>query len=140
MAILIRKIPIKLQSDFNDKKNSKKFVYFIRTQFEFQNNVIFLNCFICIRLLVKMDPGRAMDVEQFLMDMIASGSDTAAHDEEAGDASNTDMYLNMSADGQSEDTRTVHQDCTGLEKFSPQPENYLLLTGKQYNKAVDPNG
>ena len=91
MAILIRKIPIKLHSDFNDKKNSKKFVYFIRTQFEFQNNVIFLNCFICIQLLVKMDLGRAMDVEQFLMDMIASGSDAAAHDEEAGDASNTDI-------------------------------------------------
>ena len=39
MAILIRKIPIKLQSDFNDNKNSKKFVYFMGTQFEFQNNV-----------------------------------------------------------------------------------------------------
>jgi len=39
-----------------------------------------------------MDPRRdAMDDEQFLMDMIASGSDADAHDEEAGDASNTDI-------------------------------------------------
>ena len=37
----------------------------------------------------------AMDDEQFLMDMIASGSDAAAHDEEAGDASNTDICLVM---------------------------------------------
>ena len=92
-----------------------------------------------IQLLVKMDPRCTVDDEQFLIDMIASGSGAAAQ-EQAGDASNTDMYLNMSGDGQSEDTRTVHQDCTGLENFSPQPENYLLLTGKQYNKAVDPNG
>ena len=97
-------------------------------------------------MLVKMDPRRTVDDEQFLIDMIASGSGATAHaeeadaDEQASVASNTDMYLNMSGDGQSEDTRTVHQDCTGLENFSPQPENYLLLTGKQYNKAVDPNG
>jgi len=46
-----------------------------------------------------MDPRRdAMDDEQFLMDMIASSSAAAAgHDDETGDAANTDIYLNMSA-------------------------------------------
>ena len=47
-----------------------------------------------------MDPRRdAMDDEQFLMDMIASGSGGAAYVEEAGDGSNTNMYLNMSGHG-----------------------------------------
>ena len=48
-----------------------------------------------------MDPRRdAMDDEQFLMDMIASGSNAAANVEEAGDArNNTNMYLNMSGEG-----------------------------------------
>jgi len=53
-----------------------------------------------------MEPRRdAMDDEQFLMDMIASGSNAAGNVEEAGDTSNTDMYLNMSGEGieQSED-------------------------------------
>ena len=51
-----------------------------------------------------MDPRCDVDDEQFLMDMIASSSGTAAHvqesdgDEQAGDGSNTDMYLNMSGD------------------------------------------
>ena len=46
-----------------------------------------------------MDPRRdAMDDEQFLMDMIVSGSGTTAHAEETDDAANTDMYLNMSGD------------------------------------------
>ena len=46
-----------------------------------------------------MDPRRdAMDDEQFLMDMIASSSAAAAgHDDDTGDAANTDIYLNMSA-------------------------------------------
>ena len=45
-----------------------------------------------------MDPRRdAMDDEQFLMDMIASGSAAAAgHADDTGDATNTDIYLNMS--------------------------------------------
>ena len=45
-----------------------------------------------------MDPRRdAMDDEQFLMDMIASGSATAAGNaDDTGDAANTDIYLNMS--------------------------------------------
>ena len=39
----------------------------------------------------------AMDDEQFLMDMIASGSAVAAgHAADTGDAANTDIYLNMS--------------------------------------------
>ena len=38
-----------------------------------------------------------MDDEQFLMDMIASGSEAAApHADDTGDAANTDIYLNMS--------------------------------------------
>ena len=37
-----------------------------------------------------------MDDEQFLMDMIASGSAaTAPHADDTGDAANTDIYLNM---------------------------------------------
>jgi hypothetical protein len=40
-----------------------------------------------------------MDDEQFLMDMIASGSMVAApHADDTGDAANTDIYLNMSGD------------------------------------------
>ena len=38
-----------------------------------------------------------MDDEQFLMDMIASGSAAAApHADDTGDAANTDIYLNIS--------------------------------------------
>jgi len=38
-----------------------------------------------------------VDDEQFLMDMIASGSAAAApHADDTGDAANTDIYLNMS--------------------------------------------
>ena len=45
-----------------------------------------------------MDPRRdAMDAEQFLIDMIASGSAaTAGHADDTGDAANSDIYLNMS--------------------------------------------
>ena len=59
-----------------------------------------------------MEPRRdAMDVEQFLMDMIASSSNVVGNVEEAGDTSNTDMYLNMSGDGikQFEDDDGDHQ-------------------------------
>ena len=39
----------------------------------------------------------AMDDEQFIMDMIASGSAAAAgHADDTGDAANSDIYLNMS--------------------------------------------
>ena len=37
-----------------------------------------------------------MEDEQFLMDMIASGSAAGVHAEETGDAANIDIYLNMS--------------------------------------------
>ena len=45
-----------------------------------------------------MDPRcDEIDDEQFLMDMIASGSEAAApHADDTGDAANTDIYLNMS--------------------------------------------
>ena len=45
-----------------------------------------------------MDPRHdAMDDEQFLMDMIASSSAAGAgHADDIGDATNTDIYLNMS--------------------------------------------
>ena len=45
-----------------------------------------------------MDPRRdAMDDEQFLIDIIASGSAAAAgHADDTDDAANTDIYLNMS--------------------------------------------
>ena len=59
-----------------------------------------------------MEPRRdAMDDEQFLMDMIASSSNAVGNVEEAGDTSNTDMYLNMSGEGieQSEDNDGDHQ-------------------------------
>ena len=58
-----------------------------------------------------MDPRHEEEDEQFLMDMIASGSGAAGHmeetyaeqaddgNEQADDASNTDVYLNMSGEG-----------------------------------------
>ena len=58
-----------------------------------------------------MDPRRdAMDDEQFLMDMIASGSAAAAgHADDTGDAANTDIYLNMSG-GEEIDQNTAAAD------------------------------
>ena len=58
-----------------------------------------------------MDPRCDVDDEQFLMDMIASSSNVVGNVEEAGDTSNTDMYLNMSGEGieQSEDDDGDHQ-------------------------------
>ena len=46
-----------------------------------------------------MDPRcDAMDDEQFLMEMIASGSAAAAGNaEDTGNTTNTDIYLNMSS-------------------------------------------
>ena len=61
-----------------------------------------------------MNPRRDFDDEQFLMDMIVSGTGTAAHvqesdgDEQAGDGSNTDMYLNMSGDYDAEQEANVY--------------------------------
>ena len=59
-----------------------------------------------------MDPQRdAMDDEQFLMDMIASGSATAAgHADDTGDAANTDIYLNMSGGDEIDQLRDVVDD------------------------------
>ena len=61
-----------------------------------------------------MDSRREVDDEQFLMDMIASSSGMVAHvqesdgDEQAGDGSNTDMYLNMSGDYDAEQEANVY--------------------------------
>ena len=54
-----------------------------------------------------MDPRRdAMDDEQFLMDMIASGSGAAAgHADDTSDAANNDIYLNMSGGGEIDQPR-----------------------------------
>ena len=58
-----------------------------------------------------MDPRRdAMDDEQFLMDMIASGSAAAAgHADDTSDATNTDIYLNISG-GEEIDQNTAAAD------------------------------
>ena len=53
----------------------------------------------------------AMDDEQFLMDMIASGSAVAAgHAADTGDAANTDIYLNMSGGDEIDQLRDVVDD------------------------------
>jgi hypothetical protein len=54
-----------------------------------------------------MDPG-GDDANQFIMDIIAKGSVFAHIKEKADDASNTDIYLNMSSEGieQYEEERT----------------------------------
>ena len=65
-----------------------------------------------------MDPRCDVDDEQFLVDMIASGSGAPAHveeadaNEEAIDGSNTDVYLNMFGEGieQSRDDAAVDQE------------------------------
>ena len=58
----------------------------------------FLKGFICIHILVTMDPRHTdTDDEQFLLNMIAEGQGDAP--EQADDGSNTDIYLNMSGDG-----------------------------------------
>jgi hypothetical protein len=46
-----------------------------------------------------------MDDEQFLIDMITSGSTAGVHAEEIGDATNTDIYLNMSGGDEIDQTR-----------------------------------
>ena len=65
-----------------------------------------------------MDPRRdAMDDEQFLMDMIASGSATAASNaDDTSDAANTDIYLNMSG-GDEIDQRTADADEQGTNIY-----------------------
>ena len=55
-----------------------------------------------------MDPRCDVDDEQFLMDMIASSSNVVGNVEEAGDTSNTDMYLNMSGDYDAEQEANVY--------------------------------
>ena len=59
-----------------------------------------------------MDPRRdAMDDEQFLMDMIASGSAMAAgHADDTGDTANTDIYLNMSGGDEIDQLRDAVDD------------------------------
>ena len=59
-----------------------------------------------------MDPRRdAMDDEQFLMDMIASGSAAAAgHADDTSDAANTDIYLNMSGGDEIDQLRDAVDD------------------------------
>ena len=59
-----------------------------------------------------MDPRRdAMDDEQFLMDMIASGSAAAAgHADNTDDATNTDIYLNMSGGDEIDQLRDAVDD------------------------------
>ena len=69
-----------------------------------------------------MDPRRdEMDDEQFLMDMIASGSAAAApHADDTGDAANTDICLNMSG-GDEIDQPTADAD-------DQEPNVYILTT------------
>ena len=53
----------------------------------------------------------AMDDEQFLMDMIASGSAAAAgHADDTSDAANTDIYLNMSGGDEIDQLRDAVDD------------------------------
>ena len=69
-----------------------------------------------------MDPRHdAMDAEQFLIDMIASGSATmAGHADDTGDAANTDIYLNMSS-GDEIDQPTA-------DANDQEPNVYILTT------------
>ena len=59
-----------------------------------------------------MNPWRdAMDDEQFLLEMIASGSAAAAGNaEDTGDATNTDIYLNISGGDEIEQPTTDADD------------------------------
>ena len=58
----------------------------------------FLKGFICIHILVTMDPRHTdAEEEQFLLNMIAEAQGDAP--EQADDGSNTNIYLNMSGDG-----------------------------------------
>ena len=61
----------------------------------------FLKGFICIHFLVTMDPRHTdAEDEQFLLNMIAEGGGAQGDaPEQADDSSNTDVYLNMSGDG-----------------------------------------
>ena len=52
----------------------------------------------------------AMDDEQFIMDMIASGSAAGVHAEEIGDAANTNIYLNMSGGDEIDQPRDAAAD------------------------------
>src|SRR6185312_15569775 len=58
----------------------------------------FLKGFICIHILVTMDPRHTdAEDEQFQLNMIAEGQGDAP--EQADDGSNIDIYLNKSGDG-----------------------------------------
>ena len=58
-----------------------------------------------------MDPRRdAMNDEEFLMDMIASGSVAAVHGDDTSDAANTDIYLNMSGGDEIDQPRDAADD------------------------------
>jgi len=58
----------------------------------------FLKDFICIHILVTMDPWHTdAEDEQFLLNMIAEGQGDAP--KQADDGSYADIYLNMSGDG-----------------------------------------
>ena len=59
-----------------------------------------------------MDPRHdAKDDEQFLIDMIASGSAAAAgHADDTGDGTNTDIYLNMSGGDEIDQPRDAADD------------------------------
>ena len=58
-----------------------------------------------------MDPRRdAMDDEQFLMDMIASGSNAGVHGDNTGDAASIDIYLNMSGGDEIDQHRDAADD------------------------------
>ena len=52
----------------------------------------------------------AMDDEQFIMDMIASGSAAGVLAEEIGDAANTNIYLNMSGGDEIDQPRDAAAD------------------------------
>ena len=69
-----------------------------------------------------MDPRRdAMDDEQFLIDIIASGSAAAAgHADDTDDAANTDIYLNMSGGDEIDQPKDDADD--------QEPNVYILTT------------
>ena len=74
----------------------------------------------------------AMDDEQFLMDMIASGSAVAAgHAADTGDAANTDIYLNMSG-GDEIDQPTADADEQGTNIYIL--TSIILFICRTYNE------
>jgi len=80
-----------------------------------------------------MDPRHdAKDDEQFLIDMIASGSAAAAgHADDTGDAANTDIYLNMSG-GDEIDQPTADADEQGTNVYIL--TSIILFICRTYNE------